>query len=159
MREQPTDIEEYVEKQLGVVIEPIRRYLPDERESITHKFTIEPNKRLIPAGEEVPEDVDGYVNVGMYKDGDPGEMFITIGKAGDELHGAYDMAMIAISLGLQYGVPLSKFVEKYQGQQFIPAGTVNREDGRSITAKSIADYLAKWLGEKFLGNEMHNGIG
>ena len=158
MKKQPTDIERDIEKSLGVVIEPVRRHLPDERESIIHKFTIEHDRKLIPFGEDPPPDVEVYVTAGKYKEGTAGEVFINIGKAGDELHG-YHMTMIAMSLGLQYGVPLEKYVEKFIGQQYLPAGIVHREDGRTVQAKSIIDYIVKWLGEKFLGKEIESGIG
>src|SRR5215831_19650922 len=114
-----------------------RRKLPDERESITHKFSI--------GGYE------GYITVGMYEDGSPGEIFITMAKGGSTISGLMDSLALAISLTLQYGVPLKFLVEKFAHVRFEPSGwTGNRQ---IPYAKSIVDYIFRWLGLKFLGQE------
>lgn len=109
-----------------------RKRLPDDRMSWTHKFTV--------GGQ------DGYLHVGLYPDGSPGEVFINISKAGSTLHGLVDMAATAISVGLQHGVPLSTMIDKFQGMRFEPAGFTGNAD--IPRADSIADYLAKWLAKK-----------
>jgi ribonucleoside-diphosphate reductase alpha chain len=113
---------------------PIRRRLPDERNSITHKFSV--------AGHE------GYITVGMYPDGTPGEIFITMSKEGSTLSGLMDAFATAISLALQYGVPLKVLVDKFSHMRFEPSGYTNNPD--IPIAKSIIDYIFRWLGKKFL---------
>jgi ribonucleoside-diphosphate reductase alpha chain len=111
-----------------------RRRLPDERESITHKFSI--------AGHE------GYITVGMYEDGSPGEIFITMSKEGSTISGLMDSYATAISLALQYGVPLKVLVDKFSHARYEPSGfTTNKA---VPIAKSITDYIFRWLGLKFL---------
>ena len=113
---------------------PARRRLPDERNSMTHKFSI--------AGHE------GYLTVGMYEDGSPGEIFVRMAKAGSVVSGLMDSFALAISLSLQYGVPLQVLVDKYAHSRFEPAGfTTNPQ---IPIAKSIMDYIFRWLGMKFL---------
>ena len=118
-----------------VVVQPRRRRLPDERKSITHKFSV--------AGH------DGYLTVGMYEDGTPGEIFIVMAKAGSTLSGVMDSFATAVSLGLQHGVPLHLFVNKFSHVRFEPHGFTKNSD--IPIAKSIVDYLFRWLGIKFLG--------
>jgi len=113
---------------------PMRRKLPDERLSITHKFSI--------AGHE------GYITVGMYEDGTPGEIFLTMSKEGSTISGLMDSFATAISLALQYGVPLQTLVDKFSHSRFEPSGVTNNPDVRF--AKSIMDYIFRWLGVKFL---------
>ena len=113
---------------------PMRRKLPDERLSITHKFSI--------AGHE------GYITVGMYEDGTPGEIFLTMSKEGSTISGLMDSFATAISLALQYGVPLHTLVDKFSHSRFEPSGVTNNPDVRF--AKSIMDYIFRWLGVKFL---------
>ncbi len=111
-----------------------RRRLPDERESITHKFSI--------AGHE------GYITVGMYEDGTPGEIFITMSKEGSTISGLMDSFATAISLALQYGVPLKVLADKFSHARYEPSGfTTNKQ---IPIAKSITDYIFRWLGLKFL---------
>jgi len=106
-----------------------RKRLNDERQSVTHKFSV--------GGQ------DGYFHLGLHDDGTPGEIFINISKAGSTLHGLVDMAATAISLGLQYGVPLTTLLEKFKGARFEPSGfTGNKAIPR---ADSLADYFAKWM--------------
>jgi len=112
-----------------------RKRLPDERKSITHKFSV--------AGH------DGYITVGMYDDGTPGEIFIVMAKAGSTLSGVMDSFATAVSLGLQHGVPLQLFVNKFSHVRFEPHGFTKNPD--IPIAKSIVDYLFRWLGIKFLG--------
>jgi ribonucleoside-diphosphate reductase alpha chain len=112
-----------------------RRRLPDERQSITHKFSVGGH--------------DGYLTVGMYEDGTPGEIFIVMAKAGSTLNGVMDSFATAVSLGLQHGVPLRLFVNKFSHIRFEPHGFTKNPD--IPIAKSIIDYLFRWLGIKFLG--------
>ena len=113
---------------------PYRRRLPDERPSITHKFSI--------AGHE------GYITVGMYDDGSPGEIFITMAKEGSIVSGLIDAFATAISMNLQYGVPLKVLCDKFSHMRFEPSGfTSNRQ---IPMAKSVMDYIFRWLALKFL---------
>jgi ribonucleoside-diphosphate reductase alpha chain len=130
----PQIIEKVVEK---VVYKPIRRKLPDERMSITHKFSI--------GGHE------GYITVGMFEDGQPGEIFITMAKEGSTISGLMDNFATAISYALQYGVPLKFFVDKFSHVRFEPSGWTGNPN--IPYAKSIMDYIFRWLGHKFLGPE------
>jgi ribonucleoside-diphosphate reductase alpha chain len=116
---------------------PRRRRLPDERRSITHKFDI--------AGHE------GYITVGLYEDGQPGELFLTMAKEGSTISGFADAFAQAISYALQYGVPLQDLVDKFSHVRFEPAGMTKNPDIRF--AKSIVDYIFRWLAAKFLSPE------
>ena len=120
-----------------VVYRPIRRKLPDERRSITHKFSI--------GGHE------GYLTVGLFDDGTPGELFITMAKEGSTISGLMDSFATAVSYGLQYGVPLKFFVDKFSHVRFEPSGWTGNP--QVPYAKSIMDYIFRWLGAKFLGPE------
>ncbi len=113
---------------------PLRRRLPDERQSITHKFSI--------AGHE------GYITVGMFEDGMPGEVFITMSKEGSTISGMMDSFATSISIALQYGVPLKVLVDKFSHARFEPSGFTNNPE--IPIAKSISDYIFRWLGLKFL---------
>ena len=113
---------------------PLRRRLPDERESLTHKFSV--------SGHE------GYLTVGLYPDTkQPGEIFIRMAKEGSTISGLMDNFATAISLTLQYGVPLQTLVEKFGHVRFEPSGWTNNKDIRY--AKSITDYIFRWLGAKY----------
>jgi len=114
-----------------------RRKLPAERQSITHKFCI--------GGHE------GYITVGMFEDGSPGEIFITMAKEGSTISGLMDSMAVAISLTLQYGVPLKFLVEKFSHVRFEPSGWTGNP--QIPYANSIMDYIFRWLGVKFLGPE------
>ena len=116
------------------VAKPRRRRLPDVRKSITHKFSVGGH--------------DGYLTVGMYEDGTPGEIFILMAKAGSTLSGVMDSFATAVSLGLQHGVPLRLFVNKFSHVRFEPHGFTKNAD--IPIAKSIVDYIFRWLGIKFL---------
>jgi ribonucleoside-diphosphate reductase alpha chain len=120
-----------------VVYRPVRRKLLDERASITHKFSI--------GGHE------GYITVGMYEDGTPGEIFITMAKEGSTISGLMDSFATAISYNLQYGVPLKFLVDKFGHVRFEPSGWTGNQ--QIPYAKSIPDYIFRWLGSKFLGKE------
>jgi ribonucleoside-diphosphate reductase alpha chain len=111
--------------------------LPSERQSITHKFSI--------GGHE------GYITVGMFEDGSPGEIFITMAKEGSTISGLMDSMAVAISLTLQYGVPLKFLVDKFAHVRFEPSGWTGNP--QIPYAKSIMDYVFRWLGVKFLGPE------
>ncbi|MCC6683382.1 MAG: adenosylcobalamin-dependent ribonucleoside-diphosphate reductase [Phycisphaeraceae bacterium] len=117
-----------------VVERPLRRRLPDTRQSITHKFNV--------AGHE------GYLTVGLYENGQPGELFITMAKEGSTIGGLMDSLGTAISVALQYGVPVDSLTRKFAHQRFEPAGmTHNRE---IPFAKSLVDYIFRWLGMQFI---------
>ena len=108
--------------------------MPSERNSITHKFSI--------GGHE------GYITVGMYEDGTPGEVFIKMAKEGSTLSGVMDGLALTLSIGLQYGVPLKALVDKLMNTRFEPSGWTGNQ--AIPYAKSILDYLARWLGGRFL---------
>lgn len=118
-----------------IVYRPIRRKLPDERNSVTHKFSI--------GGHE------GYITVGLYDDGTPGEVFIAMAKEGSTISGLMDTLATSISYGLQYGVPLKFFVDKFSHVRFEPSGWTGNP--QVPYAKSIIDYIFRWLGNRFLG--------
>ncbi len=113
---------------------PQRLRLPNTRRSITHKFDV--------AGHE------GYLTVGLYEDGSPGELFITMAKEGSTVGGLMDAFGTCVSMALQYGVPLSTLVDKFSHARFEPAGMTSNRD--IPFAKSIIDYIARWLGMTFL---------
>ncbi len=114
-----------------------RHRLPDERRALTHKFSI--------AGHE------GYLTVGMYENGQPGELFITMAKEGSTVSGLMDSFATAISLALQYGVPLQVLADKFSHTRFEPAGFTNNPN--LPIAKSITDYIFRYLAQKFLPQE------
>ena len=120
-----------------VVREPVRRKLPDERRAITHKFEI--------AGHE------GYITVGLYEDGTPGEIFLVMAKEGSTISGFADAFAQAISYALQYGVPLQVLVDKFSHVRFEPSGMTHNPQVRF--AKSIVDYVFRWMATKFLSQE------
>lgn len=117
-----------------IVYKPRRERLPDTRQSITHKFNI--------AGHE------GYLNVGLYPDGRPGELFITMAKEGSTVGGLMDSFGTAISMSLQYGVPIEVLVNKFSHTRFEPMGHTTNPDIR--IAKSMVDYIFRWMGITFL---------
>jgi ribonucleoside-diphosphate reductase alpha chain len=137
---QLSDVEQVV-KSMG---QPVRRRLPDERHSLTHKFDI--------AGHE------GYITVGLFEDGQPGELFLVMAKEGSTISGFADAFAQAISYALQYGVPLQVLVDKFSHARFEPSGMTRNPDIRF--AKSIVDYIFRWLATKFLSNDAqyHAGV-
>ncbi len=120
-----------------VEMRPARRSLPAERPALTHKFAI--------AGHE------GYITAGLFDDGMPGEVFITMSKEGSTIRGLMDTIATSISLALQYGVPLQVLVDKFSHMRFEPSGFTGNPD--IPIAKSIVDYIFRWLGAKFLRDE------
>lgn len=126
-----------VEKKEVQTYGPVRRRMPQERNSITHKFEINNH--------------EGYITVGMYEDGMPGEIFITMNKEGSVIAGLLDAFAKSISWSLQYGVPLKALVNTFIHSRFEPAGYTTHPNIR--IAKSIIDYLFRWLGLKFLPTE------
>ena len=127
----------------GAPPEPSRRKLPDERKAINHKFVIAGHK--------------GYITVGMYDDGSPGELFLVIAKEGSTISGFADAFAQAISYALQYGVPLKTLTKKFSHQRFEPAGITGNREVRM--AKSIVDYVFRWLATKFLSAEEQIELG
>lgn len=118
-------------------VTPPRRRLPDERQSITHKFSIARH--------------EGYVTVGLFEDGTPGEIFITMSKEGSTVAGLVDSLATSVSIALQYGVPLKVLVDKFSHSRYEPSGFTNNPD--VPIAKSVSDYIFRWLGKKFIKQE------
>jgi ribonucleoside-diphosphate reductase alpha chain len=129
----------------GVVTEgrPVRRHLPVERHSITHKFAV--------AGHE------GYLTIGMYEDGTPGEIFIVMAKEGSTLSGVMDSFATTCSMALQYGVPLKVLVDKFSHTRFEPSGFTSNP--QVPYAKSIMDYIFRYLASKFLPSDEARALG
>lgn len=122
---------------------PMRRRLSDERRAITHKFSVGNHK--------------GFITVGLYDDGAPGEVFITMSKEGSVIRGLMDSFATSISIGLQYGVPLQVWVNKFVHMRFEPSGYTNNPNIR--IAKSIVDYVFRWMALKFLSSEEQIAVG
>jgi ribonucleoside-diphosphate reductase alpha chain len=120
-----------------------RKRLPLDRTEVGRKFQV---------GE-----YEGYIHVGLYEDGSPGDIFLDIAKEGTTLAGLMNSFMISVSLGLQYGVPLEVYVSKFAHMRFEPSGMTNDPDIR--VAKSIVDYVFRWMGKKFLTPEQQEEIG
>jgi ribonucleoside-diphosphate reductase alpha chain len=131
------EVREVVKEIVKIVERPQRRKLPDERNAITHKFDI--------AGHE------GYITVGLFDDGTPGEIFLTMAKEGSTISGFADAFAQAISYSLQYGVPLQVLVDKFSHARFEPSGMTKNPEVRF--AKSIVDYIFRWMATKFLSPE------
>ena len=123
-----------VQKEVQIVHRPMRRRLPDTRNSITHKFNV--------GGHE------GYLTVGLYEDGSPGELFITMAKEGSTIGGLMDSLGTAVSVALQYGVPVESLVSKFSHQRFEPSGMTMNPD--IPFAKSLVDYIFRWVGIRFI---------
>ena len=126
-----------------IVNAPRRRRLPDERASITHKFAIGSHK--------------GYITVGLYDDGTPGEMFITMNKEGSVISGLMNALAATTSIALQYGVPLKALVNKFAHMRFEPSGFTSNPNIK--IAKSIVDYVFRWMGMKFLASDAQYQLG
>ena len=147
-RTQPLNTAKDKEEQKAATVEakeprPYRRKLPDERPSITHKFDI--------AGHE------GYIHVGKYDNGEPGEIFIRMSKEGSTISGLMDSFATAISMALQYGVPLRVLVDKFSHMRFEPSGFTKNPD--IPMAKSIMDYIFRWMATKFLDSDAQQEVG
>jgi ribonucleoside-diphosphate reductase alpha chain len=131
----PAEIAQQAAAQL--VTRPVRRKLPDERQAITHKFDIQGH--------------EGYITVGLFEDGQPGEIFLVMAKEGSTISGFADAFAQTISYALQYGVPLQVLVDKFSYVRFEPSGMTKNPEIRF--AKSIVDYIFRWLATKFLSPE------
>jgi ribonucleoside-diphosphate reductase alpha chain len=127
----------------GAFAAPKRRRLPDDRTEIGRKFRV---------GE-----YEGYIHVGVFDDGSPGDIFVDIAKDGTTLQGLMNSLMIAVSMGLQYGVPPEVYVSKLSHLRFEPSGLTNDADIRA--AKSIPDYIFRWFGKKFLDVDQQEEAG
>ena len=114
----------------------VRRKLSDERRALTHKFSV--------------GDHEGYITVGVYDDGQPGEIFLTMAKEGSTISGLMDAFATAISIALQYGVPLKTLVDKFSHTRFEPSGFTKNPE--IPIAKSVTDYIFRWLASRFLSN-------
>jgi ribonucleoside-diphosphate reductase alpha chain len=123
--------------------QPLRKKLPDERQAITHKFSV--------SGHE------GYLTVGLYEDGQPGEIFVVMAKEGSTISGLMDGLATSISIALQYGVPLKTLVTKFSHTRFEPSGFTNNP--QIPIAKSVMDYIFRWLASKFLSPEEQRAVG
>jgi len=124
-------IEKIIER---IVERPLRRRLPDTRKALTHKFDV--------AGHE------GYITVGLYNDGSPGEVFITMAKEGSTIGGLMDTIATLVSVSLQYGVPVESLVRKFEHVRFEPSGMTRNSD--IPFAKSLVDYIFRWLAMEFV---------
>ncbi|HEX9638357.1 MAG TPA: vitamin B12-dependent ribonucleotide reductase, partial [Acidobacteriota bacterium] len=123
--------------------QPNRRKMPDTRRSITHKFSV--------GGHE------GYITVGIFPDGNPGEIFLVMAKEGSVVSGLMDSFATAISLALQYGVPLTKLVDHFSHTRFEPSGFTKNPE--IPYAKSLVDYIFRWLASQFLHPEQQAQVG
>ncbi len=121
----------------------LRKKLPDERRAITHKFSINEH--------------EGYLTVGLYEDGQPGEIFLVMAKEGSTISGLMDSFATSISIALQYGVPLQTMVDKFSHTRFEPSGFTKNPE--IPIAKSITDYIFRWLASKFLSREDKQAAG
>ena len=142
-RDKTASAQAVAEAVVAAMPRPVRRRLPDERQSITHKFDI--------AGHE------GYVTVGLFEDGQPGEIFLVMAKEGSTISGFADAFAQAISYALQYGVPLQVLVDKFSHARFEPSGMTRNPEVRF--AKSIVDYIFRWMSTKFMSKEAQFNAG
>jgi len=126
-----------------IAAKPQRRVMPIERNEVGRKFKV---------GE-----YEGYIHVGLFPEGDPGDVFVDIAKEGTTLAGLMNAFMIAVSVGIQYGVPLEVFISKFAHMRFEPSGLTNDPDIR--VAKSIPDYIFRWMGKRFLDAETQADLG
>jgi ribonucleoside-diphosphate reductase alpha chain len=127
----------------GIPLAPQRRRLPEDRTEVGRKFRV--------------GDYEGYIHVGLFEDGTPGDIFVDIAKEGTTLAGLMNSFMISVSLGLQYGVPLEVYVSKFSHMRFEPSGPTNDADIR--VAKSLVDYIFRWMGKKFLTADQQEEAG
>ena len=130
-------------EQTELIAKPQRRVMPIDRNEVGRKFKV---------GE-----YEGYIHVGLFPEGDPGDIFVDIAKEGTTLAGLMNAFMIAVSVGIQYGVPLEVFVSKFAHMRFEPSGLTNDPDIR--VAKSIPDYIFRWMGKRFLDAETQAELG
>jgi len=127
----------------AATLHPVRRRLPATRTSLTHKFSIEGH--------------EGYLTAGLYEDGKPGEIWLTMAKEGSTLSGMMDAFATSISIALQYGVPLRDLVNKFSHMRFEPSGRT--ENSEIPVAQSIADYIFRWMASQFLSEEEKEEFG
>ncbi|MFP5285220.1 MAG: vitamin B12-dependent ribonucleotide reductase, partial [Thermoanaerobaculia bacterium] len=148
-RSQPLSTKKAEKEPAAVQVQPVqerravRRKLPDERRAITHKFSINEH--------------EGYLTVGLYEDGQPGEIFLVMAKEGSTISGLMDSLATSISIALQYGVPLQTLVDKFSHTRFEPSGFTKNPE--IPIAKSITDYIFRWLASKFLTREQKAAAG
>ncbi|MBV8445188.1 MAG: vitamin B12-dependent ribonucleotide reductase, partial [Candidatus Dormibacteraeota bacterium] len=144
-RSQPlaTSIDKTTGQRVQVVERPLRRRLPAERSALTHRFEV--------GGHE------GYITVGLYEDGTPGEIFLKMAKEGSTVSGLMDSFATAISLALQYGVPLQALIDKFSHSRFEPQGFTKNPE--IPIAKSVMDYIFRWLASRFLPQEERDRLG
>jgi len=122
---------------------PAPRKMPDDRVEVGRKFRV--------------GDYEGYIHVGLFEDGTPGDIFVDIAKEGTTLAGLMNSLMIAVSMGLRSGVPLEVYVSKFAHMRFEPSGPTNDQDIR--VAKSLVDYVFRWMGKRFLNADQQEEIG
>jgi len=132
-----------VAQQTVIVERPLRRRLPEERQALTHKFAIQGH--------------EGYITVGLYEDGSPGEIFLKMAKEGSTVSGLMDSFATVVSMSLQYGVPLQALVDKFAHSRFEPSGFTGNPE--IPIAKSIMDYIFRWLASRFLPWEERDRLG
>ena len=144
-RSQPlaTSIDKTTGHKVQIVERPLRRKLPSERQALTHRFEV--------GGHE------GYITVGLYDDGTPGEIFLKMAKEGSTISGLMDSLAIAVSSALQYGVPLEALVHKFAHTRFEPQGFTKNPE--IPIAKSVTDYIFRWLASRFLPVEDREALG
>jgi len=135
--------EEKTAESTDAAAQPRRRKLPDERQAFTHKFSVNGNK--------------GYLTVGLFENGMPGEVFIVMAKEGSTISGLMDSFATAISIALQYGVPLQTLVDKFTHTRFEPSGFTNNPE--IPMAKSVMDYIFRWMASKFLSRARQEAAG
>ena len=126
-----------------IVERPLRKRLPEERQAITHKFAIQGH--------------EGYITVGLYEDGTPGEIFLKMAKEGSTVSGLMDSFATVVSMSLQYGVPLTALVDKFAHSRFEPSGFTGNPE--IPIAKSVMDYIFRWLASRFLPWEERDRLG
>ncbi len=136
-KESKQEVKEKIVEKIVIKEVPRRRKLPDERQSITHKFRVGNH--------------EGYITVGLFEDGTPGEIFITMSKEGSTLSGIMDAFATSISFNLQYGVPLEFLVDKFTHMRFEPSGFTSNKQIPMV--KSLMDYIFRWLALKFLDKD------
>ncbi|WKZ57407.1 MAG: vitamin B12-dependent ribonucleotide reductase [Bdellovibrionota bacterium] len=132
-----------VRREAKVTALPVRRRLPEERPALTHRFTV--------------GGLEGYLTVGLFDDQSPGEIFLVVAKEGSTLSGMMDAFATSVSMALQYGVPLVALVKKFSHMRFEPAGMTGNKD--VPIAKSIIDYVFRWMGLRFLSPAERESIG
>ena len=137
------DLKKQLAKAQAEAALPHRRRLPSERTAVTHKFEI--------SGHE------GYITVGLYPDGQPGEIFLKMAKEGSTVSGLMDAFATTVSVSLQYGVPLKDLVNKFAHVRFEPSGFTGNQE--IPIAKSIVDYIFRWLGSRFLDDDAKGSLG